>query len=103
MVRVGQFTVTVAPSEPWPPLVLVKLAVFGLTPQLALVVFATTCTLKFAPDANVPTLQLRTPDEIVHNVSGDSVQVRPAGSVSVMTTPVASPVPLLDTLTIKPI
>src|SRR5438874_2273339 len=58
-------------------------AVFGSWPQLAAAVVALTVTENEAPSAKVNSVQVNTPLLIEHSLlSGVSVQVRPAGSVS---------------------
>src|SRR5207247_5142690 len=96
----GQRTVTVAvavlsPSDADGSFVALTFAVFETTPQVETGVVATTWTEKLAPDASDVRLQVRTPLAIEHSdLSGDSVQVIPAGSVSVIFTPYAVPAPL---------
>src|SRR5207253_4812061 len=78
-------------------------AVFETVPQLDAAVVAFTWTVVLKPAANVVGLYTSAPALIDQPVlAGSIVQVKPAGSVSVKLTPAALPVPMLLSVTSKP-
>src|SRR4026209_72462 len=103
-VRSGQLTViTTAPEEllaVLASLVALALAVFVTGPQFAEVVGDEICTVTL-PGASVPMLQVKVPaaiEQLPPAVPPSTVQLKPAGSVSVRTTPLAVPGPALFTV-----
>src|SRR5690242_5862996 len=83
-----------------PSFVPATVAVFESGPQLAIEVVALTVTVKVAPSAMSPKLQVRVPAVTSHK--GElSVHVRPPGSGSLTVTPVAVPGPTFVILITK--
>ena len=101
IVRSAQFTVMVAVDElssvsACDSFDAATTAVFERVPQSAASVAPVTCTVRVAPSARSPKLQVRTPAVIEH-AAESSLQTTPLGSVSERVTPLAVPGPSLVT------
>ncbi len=103
-------TTTWSVSLSVPSLVVVTDAVLetGLSGTVSLVVGLVMWTVRTWPEARLPRVQVRTPaamEQVPAAVPPSTDQLVPAsvGKVSWMTTPLASPGPLLVTVSVKPI
>ncbi len=104
--RLGHWTMTLAELVPPPSLVEVATAVLLTVPQVAKVVGLEICTDMLVFGAIVAKVQLKTPAVIEQPVTAVViVQLKPVpvGRVSVTSTPVAVPAPVLETVMVKPI
>jgi hypothetical protein len=105
--RFGRWQVMLPGSETLPWLVAFAHALLLYVVQLAKLVVLLTVALKFAPEASVPTLQLRicaagyVPEIEQPAEAVVQVEAVPVGSVSLNITPVAEPGPALLTVILK--
>src|SRR6266566_3065861 len=105
MAMVAQLTVIpTGPTEAEPSLEVVTEAVLFTVPHVALVVGEVMWTWVLAPPARSAGPKCSAPEEMLHpelELAVSMDQLRPAlvGRVSVTVTPLAVPVPLLDTVT----
>src|SRR4051812_283465 len=101
----GRLTVTASDAASEPSLEVLTEALFVMSPQSAAVVVASTWTVEKLWAARVVGEKTRLPAMIDQPVEA-GLMVQPpltAGRASVKLTPLASPSPLLDTVTVKPI